>query len=419
MGLSSIPFYGAYQERAQQNALQPMQELQQASGVMGLMAAIQKQEQEKKAVARREQFRAELAALGPKPTQEQLTQVAAKYTDDPAKLLDIEQRSLDRAATTAATAEAARGRLQQEIRYADMMHQYRMAQARNDADRNAELARHNRETERLRGELNALTAAKEPAPKPVQTHVDEKGQLWEREPGGTGWRRAVGFDQNQPGEFGTPLSAQPKPQGGGTGAMKVVQDPSSPTGWSYQNPAGQKIVGAPAPRSGGSGGGPGGQGAPTDATLDSVRTRVQSMTKKLQENSFLVGPAGVARKVVETGVGVVQPDIPTPAIDYNNELKLLVADVRKVVERDPNLSNEERRNLHETLGGGVFQTPGSAVRALNNVLEYVENKRMSGPGRDAKIEQQIPPPAQRVKDRVYQTPRGPMKWTGTGWLPGN
>lgn len=29
----------------------------------------------------------------------------------------------------------------------------------------------------------------------------------------------------------------------------------------------------------------------------------------------------------------------------------------------------------------------------------------------------VPPAPQRVKDRVYNTPRGPMKWTGTGWVP--
>jgi hypothetical protein len=28
-----------------------------------------------------------------------------------------------------------------------------------------------------------------------------------------------------------------------------------------------------------------------------------------------------------------------------------------------------------------------------------------------------PPPAQRISGQVYATPRGPMKWTGTGWLP--
>lgn len=29
----------------------------------------------------------------------------------------------------------------------------------------------------------------------------------------------------------------------------------------------------------------------------------------------------------------------------------------------------------------------------------------------------IPPPAQRVQNQVYQTPKGPMTWTGTGWRP--
>jgi len=29
----------------------------------------------------------------------------------------------------------------------------------------------------------------------------------------------------------------------------------------------------------------------------------------------------------------------------------------------------------------------------------------------------VPPPAQRVVGSVYETPRGPMKWTGTGWVP--
>lgn len=29
----------------------------------------------------------------------------------------------------------------------------------------------------------------------------------------------------------------------------------------------------------------------------------------------------------------------------------------------------------------------------------------------------VPPPAQRVPGQTYNTPRGPMKWTGTGWVP--
>lgn len=30
----------------------------------------------------------------------------------------------------------------------------------------------------------------------------------------------------------------------------------------------------------------------------------------------------------------------------------------------------------------------------------------------------VPPPAQRVKGQTYNTPKGPMIWTGTGWVPG-
>ena len=29
----------------------------------------------------------------------------------------------------------------------------------------------------------------------------------------------------------------------------------------------------------------------------------------------------------------------------------------------------------------------------------------------------VPPVDQRQANRTYMTPKGPMKWTGTGWLP--
>lgn len=119
-----------------------------------------------------------------------------------------------------------------------------------------------------------------------------------------------------------------------------------------------------------------------DQTIEAVDGRVTSMIEQLQKNSALVGPAGTARRVAETVAGVAAPGIPTPGIDYQQNLKLLLADVRKMVEKDPNLSNEERRNLMETLGGGTFQTSGSAMRALNEVNKYVKAKRKSKPAED-------------------------------------
>lgn len=117
-------------------------------------------------------------------------------------------------------------------------------------------------------------------------------------------------------------------------------------------------------------------------TVESVRARAAEMARLIHQNTGVVGPAGLARRFGETAAGVVSPNVATPALDYQNNLRLLLADVRKVVEKDPNLSNQERANLYETLGGGIFQTPGSAMRTINNVLGYVESKRLGGPSRD-------------------------------------
>ena len=99
-----------------------------------------------------------------------------------------------------------------------------------------------------------------------------------------------------------------------------------------------------------------------------------------------VGPLGLASRVGETARGAVSADAPTPAIDFKNEQSLLLADVRKMVEKDPNLSKDERERLYETLGGGIMQTPGSSIRTLNNVLNYVESKKVGGKSRQATIE---------------------------------
>ena len=123
-----------------------------------------------------------------------------------------------------------------------------------------------------------------------------------------------------------------------------------------------------------------------EATASSVRARIEQMSGALQKESGIVGPAGIVRRGAEAVAGVVAPGMATPAIDYQNNLRLLVADVRKVVEKDPNLSNQERQNLYETLGGGTFQTPGSAIRTLNNVMGYVEGKAATGKSRGASLE---------------------------------
>lgn len=129
------------------------------------------------------------------------------------------------------------------------------------------------------------------------------------------------------------------------------------------------------------------------ATVESVRARVAKMASLIQGGAMaggVVGPLGIASRVGETVTGAVS-NTPTPAIDFKNEQALLLADVRKMVEKDPNLSKDERERLYETLGGGIMQTPGSSIRTLNNVLSYVENKRVTGKSRAARVESKAPP----------------------------
>lgn len=96
-GLADIPFYGAYAARRQMNEQAPMQELQQASGALGLMGAIQ---QQRKAQA----YEAAMGALPADATPEQRIDVAAKFAS-PDKLIGIQQDALNRKEAAAARAQ--------------------------------------------------------------------------------------------------------------------------------------------------------------------------------------------------------------------------------------------------------------------------------------------------------------------------
>jgi hypothetical protein len=63
--------------------------------------------------------------------------------------------------------------------------------------------------------------------------------------------------------------------------------------------------------------------------------------------------------------------------------------------------------LREDNRGEIPQ--GAYFRAADG--RVYQNKRGAGPGG-----QSVPPPEQRQRGQVYQTPKGPMRWTGTGWV---
>ena len=166
----------------QANQQRQASELQQVQGVMQLQGLLAKRQQE-------QAFRNEIAQA---QTPEQQIAVASKYMG-PDALARVQQGSLDRRATLEAAnvnAAAQRDQRLQELtirgqQRAEEIEQRaregRISQAQAAADRAA-----------LQQNMARLAASlrPEPQPRPVQTHTDGAGKLWEREPGGQ-WKPAA------------------------------------------------------------------------------------------------------------------------------------------------------------------------------------------------------------------------------------
>lgn len=156
------------------------------------------------------------------------------------------------------------------------------------------------------------------------------------------------------------------------------------------------------------------------STMQSVRQRIGRMANLVQGGAMaggVVGPMGIASRLGETVAGAVS-NVPTPAIDFKNEQSLLLSDVRKMVEKDPNLSRDERERLYETLGGGLLQTPGSSIRTLNNVLSYIEGKKLTGKKVDRGTADKKPPAIGQIVQGyrfIGGDPSIPAGMEGSGW----
>lgn len=93
--LGGVPFLSGYQQQSALNQQQGAQQLQQVGQVMNIQQAMQQQAKQDAAAQREAQYRAEIQGLGPNPTQEQLATIGSRYAS-PDKLMDIQQKSIDR-----------------------------------------------------------------------------------------------------------------------------------------------------------------------------------------------------------------------------------------------------------------------------------------------------------------------------------
>lgn len=166
--LSRIPGIGGFEAARDQQQQAGMAELQQMGALQGILAQVEQQKAKALANQREQQFRGELAALGPNATQEQLAAVSAKYAPA-ADLLKSQQGSLDRknALDVARENRAAQMDQQRTLQTERLDQQIELARQRSK-DQQLSLAERNA----ARADMIRLTASLRPAPQeplvPVQ-----------------------------------------------------------------------------------------------------------------------------------------------------------------------------------------------------------------------------------------------------------
>ena len=79
MALKDIPFYGGWNERGQQHQQEDAQKMQQASGLMGLIQAAQKQQARQAAAQKAAQYEAASAALPADATEDQVLKATMPF----------------------------------------------------------------------------------------------------------------------------------------------------------------------------------------------------------------------------------------------------------------------------------------------------------------------------------------------------
>lgn len=153
-------------------------------------------------------------------------------------------------------------------------------------------------------------------------------------------------------------------------------------------------------------------GAGTERARSAQEVRLQ------QARSTLLGAAGRASVQAQKWVHELLPDgsaldnPATAAQKIKTVVSALAADheQERTLVNDPNTLPAERQRLvahmHQIEATiKLFTSPQRAQEAPPPA------KRGAAPSAGAQ------PPAQRQAGQVYPTPKGPMQWTGTGWLP--
>lgn len=157
--------------------------------------------------------------------------------------------------------------------------------------------------------------------------------------------------------------------------------------------------------------------AKRDEPLINLLDKLDATKRMIEQNPEAVGGRGMLGRGAEFIQGTLSPGSPTPASDLQTQ----ILDVQKAYRGLPGhaasrLKADQAKIDSSIKGLGLWTNADMALGSIK-VLQKSISDQLGQRGTPAVDAPQAPASAaDRVKDTVYTTPRGLMKWTGTGWL---
>lgn len=161
--------------------------------------------------------------------------------------------------------------------------------------------------------------------------------------------------------------------------------------------------------------------AKRDEPLQNFVDKIDATQRMIEQNPEAVGGRGMLGRGAEFIQGTLNPGEPTPASDLQTQILDLQKSYRTLPGHAAGRLKADAAKIDSAIKGlGVFTTADQALGSLRTLRESVA-RQLGGntmtPAQDAQSYSDAPAVSQRQRDTVYQTPLGPLKWTGTGWIP--
>lgn len=165
-----------------------------------------------------------------------------------------------------------------------------------------------------------------------------------------------------------------------------------------------------------------------DEPLQTMLDKIDATTRMIQQNPEAVGGRGMVGRGMEFLGSLTSPGTPTPASDLQSQILDLQTTYRGLPGHAASRLKIDAANIDKLIKGlGTFTTADQALGSLNTLRDTISRQLQRRGGEAPSAESPAPAPSgfspapsdpkARKSGTVYLTPRGPLKWTGTGWIP--